>query len=198
MTPTTLLDNIETLFARHGREQYEGARQESVSVLEHALQAAQLAEWAHADDELVAAALLHDIGHLLVRDVPDHIDDAHELAAVPFLSGVYGPGVTEPIRLHVEAKRYLVRIDSAYGLQLSPASQHSLMLQGGPMSDAEMRRFEMLPHAIQALNLRRWDDLAKVPGKRTPPLEYYLILLEDLSRRDERARLIDIGAAHFG
>ncbi|MEO7243150.1 MAG: HD domain-containing protein, partial [Variovorax sp.] len=122
---------IEDLFERHGDSLYEGERQEAVTPLEHALQCAQLAGWAHAAPPLVAAALLHDLGHLLASSEPritggaddtDDADDAHELRALPFLARAFGSAVTEPVRLHVAAKRYLVRVDEKYTLQLSPAS----------------------------------------------------------------------------
>jgi phosphonate degradation associated HDIG domain protein len=195
----TLIDRIERLFARHGRGLYDGLRAEPVTALEHALQCAQLAEWAHADSALVAAALLHDIGHFLEEgdeslDLDDLSDDRHEERAVPFLARAFDASVTEPVRLHVQAKRYLVRIDARYAETLTPASQHSLQLQGGPMSDAEMRRFEALPFAMDAVQLRRWDDLAKVPGKRTPPLAYYLALLDELRMRPFDFQKTGIGA----
>jgi phosphonate degradation associated HDIG domain protein len=189
MTPTPL-DRIARLFADHGDVPYEGARREAVSATEHALQCAQLAEWALAEPELVAAAFLHDIGHFLAADAAarsDAVDDRHEALAVPFLERTFGPALVEPVRLHVEAKRYLVRIDDDYARQLSPASVHSLALQGGPMSDAEMRRFAALPFAEDAVRLRRWDDLAKTPGRPVPPVGHYLSLLESLTWRDADA-----------
>lgn len=178
-TPMAALLRLQRLFARHGHRVYDDARREPVTALAHALQCAQLAEWAQVDDHLVAAALLHDVGHFVAADVHDDTDDAHESRALALLAG-FGPAVTEPVRLHVLAKRYLVRSDAGYAASLSPASQHSLALQGGPMSDAEMRRFEALPHAPDALHLRRWDDSAKEPGRRTPTLAYYWPLLQDL------------------
>lgn len=181
-----LVERIEQLFVRHGHTLYEGARAEPVTALEHALQCAQLAEWAHADLPLVAAALLHDIGHFLHgagEEPADQEDDRHEEAAVPFLAPGFERSVTEPVRLHVQAKRWLVRADARYAATLSSASVHSLQLQGGPMQDDEMVAFEAMPFAMQAVQLRRWDDLAKVPGKKTPPLAYYLALLEDVRQR---------------
>jgi phosphonate degradation associated HDIG domain protein len=175
-----IVQRIERLFRAHGATAYEGARRESVSALDHALQCAQLAEWAQADAPLVAAALLHDIGHFIDALDDDDVDDTHELRAVPFLADAFGADVVEPVRLHVEAKRYLVAIDTGYAATLSPASTHSLALQGGRMTVDEARRFESLPYAPQALSLRRWDDLAKQPGRQTPTLGYYLALLDDL------------------
>lgn len=197
MACSPAVDRIQHLFERHGADAYEGARRESVTALEHALQCAQLAEWAHADAALVAAAFLHDIGHFLAAEAvarDDRVDDRHELLALDLIGPVFGPAVAEPVRLHVEAKRCLVRVDPAYAATLSPASVHSLVLQGGPMSDAEIEAFDALPHSRAALQLRRWDDLAKHPGKRTPPLAYYLALLRDLQGPDLVALRTGIGA----
>ena len=191
----TLIERIEALFLQHGAQAYEGARRENVSALAHALQCAQLAEWAHADASLVAAAFLHDIGHFIVVDpYADDLDDVHELRAVPFLAEGFSASVVEPVRLHVQAKRYLVATDASYAATLSPASQHSLALQGGPMCGDELRFFEDLPFARQAMQLRRWDDLAKVPGKATPPLAYYLALLEEVQQQPFVDSKIGIGS----
>ena len=191
----TLIARIAALFAEHGASRYEGARQESVSALEHALQCAQLAEWALADTSLVAAAFLHDIGHFVAAGPgSDEIDDVHELRAVPFLAEGFGAAVIEPVRLHVAAKRYLVATDRGYAATLSSASLHSLQLQGGAMSDDELRAFEALPFAQDAIQLRRWDDLAKEPGKKTPDVAYFLALLEDVQQRAPFERRIAIGS----
>jgi phosphonate degradation associated HDIG domain protein len=175
MTPLT---RIEQLFRQQGHTQYGGAREEPVTALDHALQCAQLAEQAGAEPVLVAAALLHDIGQLMDSEGSDDLEDnAHEYRAVPLLNHAFGPWVAEPVRLHVAAKRYLVSLESDYVCQLSPAAIHTLGLQGGAMSPAEMRAFEAQPFARQAVALRRWDDQAKVPRCVTPPLAHYLALL---------------------
>jgi phosphonate degradation associated HDIG domain protein len=192
---TTLIERIEGLFRTHGHVAYEGARRESVSALAHALQCAQLAEWAGADAPLVAAAFLHDIGHFIVVDpYADDVDDVHELRALPLLAEGFDASVIEPVRLHVQAKRYLVATDRSYAESLSPASVHSLALQGGAMGEDELRFFEDLPFARQAVQLRRWDDQAKVPGRATPSLDYYLCLLEDLQQRPFVDSKIGIGS----
>jgi phosphonate degradation associated HDIG domain protein len=190
----SLIERIEALFAQHGAQVYDDARREPVSALEHALQCAQLAEWAHAEPTLVAAALLHDIGHFLdIRPEAHDADDVHEYRALPLLAEGLGPAVIEPIRLHVQAKRYLIAADPGYAATLTPASTHSLALQGGPMSRDEQRSFEVLPFAQQAIALRRWDDLAKEPGKTTPPLAYYLALLDDVRQQPFVDSKIGIG-----
>jgi predicted HD phosphohydrolase len=179
-----LIAKIEAVFHRRGHLQYGDERREPVTALEHALQCAQLAEWAHAEHSLVVAALLHDIGQLMDGGSAAPLrDDEHELTALPLLrAGGLGPAVVEPIRLHVAAKRYLVSTDAAYGPGLSEASRHSLALQGGPMNAEERLLFMAHPQASASLQLRRWDDLAKRPGMRTPPLGYYLVLVEELLR----------------
>ena len=173
------IDQIEQLFERHGSQLYEGQLRESVSALEHSLQTAQLAEWAQADHALVAAALLHDLGHFIDPVGDDQVDDEHERRAAALLASSFPPAVVEPVRLHVQAKRYLVATDAKYLAGLSSASVHSLALQGGPMSADECRRFEATPYAEDAVLLRRWDDSAKTPGRKTPSLAYYLPLLRE-------------------
>lgn len=181
--PSDILERIEHWFALHGATSYEGNRRESVSALAHALQCAQLAEDAGADSPLVAAALLHDVGHFVaiaeVGAMAD-VDDVHELRGVAVLVRDFPPAVVQPIRLHVAAKRYLTAVEPAYLRGLSPASVHSLAQQGGPFAGAEIARFEALPHAEDAVRLRRWDDAAKTPGRATPRLDDYLALLDEV------------------
>jgi len=169
-----IADRIFQLFQTRGAEAYFG---EGVSQLEHALQAAYFAEQANASPALVLAALLHDIGHLihgLPEDIADQgIDGHHEAAGAAWLSEYYPPEVTEPIRLHVDAKRYLCFADANYRAQLSLSSIQSLALQGGPYTAAEARRFEANPFFQAAVSLRRWDEAAKVPALPVPPLNHY-------------------------
>ena len=174
------VDDIERLFAPHGSQLYDGQLRESVTALEHSLQCAQLAEWARADDALVAAALLHDIGHFVDELSGDQVDDFHERRAATLLAAAFPAAIVEPVRLHVQAKRYLVATDAGYLAGLSSASVHSLGLQGGPMGADECRAFEATPFAEDAVLLRRWDDSAKVIGRQTPPLAYYLPLLREV------------------
>ncbi|HEY6513488.1 MAG TPA: HD domain-containing protein [Burkholderiaceae bacterium] len=175
-----VIDDIGLLLTLHGERPYDGQRHESVTELQHALQCAQLAEWSQVGHSLVAAALLHDIGHFAAAAIGDDIDDEHEQRAAVLLDGVFPAAVIEPVRLHVQAKRYLVATDAKYLAGLSSASVHSLALQGGAMNTDECRRFEAIRHAEDALLLRRWDDSAKMPGRKTPPLAYYLPLLREV------------------
>jgi phosphonate degradation associated HDIG domain protein len=178
--PGIFVETLAALFAEHGQTYYDSARQEPVSALEHALQCAQRAEQAGASSSLVIAALLHDVGHFLAPSsvlANDQVDDSHEARGALLLLPWLGRAVSEPVRLHVAAKRYLISIDAEYGDTLTPASLHSLTLQGGEMSEAECAHFEALPYAAEATMLRRWDDAAKEPGKPTPPLSYYLAML---------------------
>ena len=170
-----LIGQIEALFLRRGAQPYEaGGEIRGLSAQAHALQCAQLAEWAHADLAQVAAALLHDLGQLI--DAPAEaplVDSGHELRALDLLRGGFGPAVLEPIRLHVPAARYLAASDAA-----------GLAMPGAERMNAEQRLLFMArPWAPQALQLVRWDQLARHPGKRTPPLAYYLDLLDGLLRQ---------------
>jgi phosphonate degradation associated HDIG domain protein len=160
----TVIDEILDLFQRRGGEAYFG---EGVSILEHSLQTARLAENAHAEPHLLVAALLHDVGHLLhnmPEDIAEHgIDGRHEMVGEAWLRSRFGPDVSEPVKLHVDAKRYLCFVEPAYAAQLSPSSMQSLSLQGGPFTPDQARDFEQHPHFQDAVALRRWDDEAKLP-----------------------------------
>lgn len=170
-------DDIALLFARHGDTQYSG---EPVTQTEHALQTAWSAEQAGADDELITAALLHDLGHLLHDhgETPTErgIDDLHQYRALPFLRGVFPDRVLDAIKWHVDAKRYLCATRPAYYDALSADSKRSLVLQGGVFSPAEANAFISRPNAGEAVQLRLWDDVAKVDGMQTPDLPHYLAI----------------------
>jgi phosphonate degradation associated HDIG domain protein len=172
-TMHTITDKIRGLFDAKGSSAYGG---EVVTQL--ALQCATLAEQADSDASLIAAALVHDIGHLLHElpdDAPDQgVDDVHEAKGCAFLKKHFPPAVFEPVRMHVAAKRYLCSVEESYYDQLSPPSITSLELQGGPMSDEEVEAFRRSPHWEAAVELRRWDDTAKVEGLVTPDVEYFL------------------------
>lgn len=181
----SVVDNIVALYRERGAADYGG---EPISQLDHALQCATLARRARAAPSLIAAALLHDIGHLLEPDGEPAIqrgeDARHEVVALGFLSPWFGPDVTAPIRLHVDAKRYLVATDSTYHATLSPASIRSLEVQGGPFSPAEAEAFAARPFAAEAARVRRWDDEAKVCGAPAEPLNAFRGLLETCLSND--------------
>lgn len=172
---------LHDLFLRRGDSEYGG---EAVTQLEHALQSATLAEQAAAAPSLIVAALLHDIGHLLhdlAEDAPDRgVDDHHEDRGSRFLERHFSTEVTAPVRLHVAAKRYLCTVDPSYLARLSQPSLVSLQLQGGLMNQQELEAFRGHPQWQDALSLRRWDDIAKVPGLKTPDVEHFLAYLESL------------------
>ena len=173
------------LFQKRGGSQYG---REAVSQQEHALQAAFFAETAGVSSSLIAAALLHDVGHLLHQlddDAPERgIDDRHETLAAEWLERRFGPEVVEPVRLHVDAKRFLCATEQDYIAQLSPASIVSLRLQGGVMSDDEVRLFRSHPFCEEAVALRRWDDFAKQPQLVTPPIEHFATHLDRVAKSD--------------
>ena len=145
---------------------------------QHALQSAWLAEQQGCPDALVVASLLHDVGHLVheLGEAPAEqgIDDRHEERGHEFLAAWFGPEVTEPVRLHVAAKRYLCAVEADYFGKLSKDSVLSLSLQGGPMSAEEARNFAALPQAQAAVQLRRFDEQAKVKDLATPPVAHFL------------------------
>lgn len=181
---TRTLDELLALFDSElaTRRYADGVNQRA-----HALQCAALAERDGAGDALVAAALLHDIGHLLTvdrRGADGSVgeDLHHEVVAGRYLRRHFGPDVTGPVVLHVDAKRYLCAVDDDYLRILSPGSVRSLEFQGGPMAAAEVRAFEARPGRQAATDLRRWDDGAKVPETECPPLAHYIPLLQHLRR----------------
>lgn len=148
---------------------------EAVTQLEHALQCAALAQGEGAPAELITAALLHDIYHLA-----EGVDDTvlpHDRMGAQMLSTLFTPAVTEPVRLHVEAKRYLCAVDPQYWSGLSEASKRSLMWQGGSFSPEGATAFIRQPYASDAVRLRRWDDAAKIAGKATPPLDEFIPIM---------------------
>jgi len=166
-SPAAVADAIVGLYARRGSADYD----EILSQTEHALQCGRLASEAGASEELVVASFLHDVGHLLMSEQPAPVEDRHhEDVGARFLSNWFPATVTTPVRLHVAAKRYLCAIDPAYAAGLSAGSTRSLAVQGGPMSDAEVVTFEAVPGSKDAVDVRRWDDRAKVPGAPTPDL----------------------------
>jgi phosphonate degradation associated HDIG domain protein len=174
-------EDVLELLVSCGGESYFG---EPVTVLEHCLQAAFFAREAGSPKELIAAAVLHDVGHLLHHEGEDvaeqGVDTRHEELGQQLLALHMPAAVTEPIRLHVAAKRYLCFVDAEYLKTLSPSSLISLDLQGGPMSADDAASFRSLPFADDAVALRRWDDEAKIPALAVPDAPSYLPLLKTL------------------
>jgi gamma-butyrobetaine dioxygenase len=194
MTGTTASDEniielLSGIFARAGSRPYQSS---AVTMSEHMLQTAALAERAGAPAHLIGAALLHDVGHF-GTDFPVNDQDGshaamlgaetdrgHEEVGARLLAPFFAPEVTEPIRLHVAAKRYLCAVEPGFLDKLPPQTAHTLDLQGGPMAPDEVTAFEANPHAEDAVKLRRWDEGAIVPGLETPDFAHYRPLIEGL------------------
>jgi gamma-butyrobetaine dioxygenase len=180
---TLVAQQIRELFGSAGLADYLG---EDVSQAQHMLQTAALAERNGAPPELVVAALLHDVGHftgaLTGHDLMAGSDNRHSEVGAEWLARWFGPAVTEPVRLHVAAKRYLCATDPAYADRLSEASTYTLGVQGGPMSPDEARSFAAEPYATEAVRLRRWDDGAKDAGADVPAYDHYAPVVARLAR----------------
>jgi len=177
-SPITI--EILNLFEKNGSSMYGG---EAVTQLEHALQCAELARQNNASDELVTASLLHDIGHLL-HDLPDDasdngIDDMHELLGNKYLQNHFKLAAVEPVKLHVQAKRYLCAVDDNYYETLSEPSKISLSFQGGIMNAEEVQQFEQNEFYKEAVALRKWDDLAKDPNFVSPAIDTFINAIEN-------------------
>ncbi|PZF75496.1 phosphodiesterase [Aestuariivirga litoralis] len=185
---SNIVEFIADIFERRGAESYLG---EKVSMSEHMLQGALLAEKEGASEELVAAALLHDIGHYTSEFGPmslgDERDNYHEESGAKVLAPFFPAVISECVRLHVPAKRYLCATDKGYYDRLSEASKHTLMLQGGPMSAEEVAAFESNPFHREAVRVRIWDDEGKTPGVKTPEFRHYVPLLKRVVDRQGRA-----------
>ena len=179
------LTDIEKLFDQRGHEQYTG---EPVTQLQHALQSGFLGEQAGASDELVTAAFLHDLGHLLhdLGETPSihGVDDVHQYRVLPFLRGLFPDSVINAIQRHVDAKRYLCATRPEYHDSLSDDSKRSLKLQGGIFSEGEAAAFIGEAGAKDAVQLRLWDDLAKQPDLQTPGLSHYMQIARRCALRD--------------
>jgi len=173
---------LEALYLAKGTARYG---LEDISQLQHALQTAALAEAAHEPPPMVLAALLHDVGHMLSKlgenPADEGIDNAHEKIGAGWLKKRLGSEISEPVRLHVPAKRYLCATEAAYTASLAPDSIRSLALQGGPMTEREVSAFLDEPAAQSAIRLRRYDDLAKDPAATSPGLAHFLVYLDKLA-----------------
>jgi gamma-butyrobetaine dioxygenase len=183
MSADDAVQAIAGLFASEGAAEY---LDEPVTQAAHMLQAAGLAERDQAGDALVAAALLHDVGHfagtLSGRDLMQGTDNRHGESGAAWLSRWFGADVTEPVRLHVAAKRYLCATEPGYAAALSPASVYTLGVQGGPMRGAELAEFAANRYAAAAIRVRRWDDAAKDPRAEFPAFEHFAPVLRALAR----------------
>ena len=168
---------VEDLFSwlsHEGQARYD----EAVTLLEHALQNVALAERETSQNSDIVAALLHDVGHLLMKEHwqrEDFLDKDlnHEIVGAHWLQQFFPEQVTESIRLHVPAKRYLCAVDAQYWSGLSDGSKTSLVKQAGPITEREVDEFELAPGHDAAVRLRRIDDRAKVVGLDVPPLSHY-------------------------
>ena len=180
---SSVLKELTVLYtdAAQGRYGLTAVRQQ-----EHALQAGMLAEANNEPLSLIIASFLHDAGHMMHNFGEDcaeqGIDDTHEDLGSRWLAQHFGPEVTEPIRLHVAAKRYLCTVEPEYTKCLGADSVRSLELQGGLMTPDEVAAFAREKYAQEAIRVRRYDDLAKQPGVVTPPVSHFLEKMEPLLR----------------
>ena len=174
LTADNIVDFIGDIFARRGAESYLGER---VTMSQHMLQAALLAEESGAAEPVIVSALLHDIGHYTNEFPEDALEkgtnNLHEEAGARVLAPFFPAEVTDPILHHVAAKRYLCATDPAYFGKLSEASVHTLNLQGGPMDADEVAAFSKEPNLDAILQVRIWDDQGKDPAIETPPFAHY-------------------------
>jgi predicted HD phosphohydrolase len=189
----SMADRLAEALRRASARVYEPGA-EPVSQLEHALQCADLAEAAGADEDLVLACLLHDVGRFAADPalITDKIRPGTTAAGArghhDVGADLIAPWVSDRtafcVRMHADAKRFLCTTDAAYRELLSPASKRTLVIQGGLMTAAEVTAFAAHPWCADAVALRRWDDEAKVPGKRTTPLAEREALLRRWFARD--------------
>jgi [1-hydroxy-2-(trimethylamino)ethyl]phosphonate dioxygenase len=180
----TIVPFLASIFERRGAEDYLS---EPVTMAEHMLQGAHFAEADGAPDVLVAAALLHDIGHYTSEfgsySPEDTEDKHHDEAGAEVLAPFFPAVLVQCVRLHVAAKRYLCATDPNYYVKLSTASRHTLQLQGGPMSEAEVAEFRNNPFHAEAVRVRLWDEAGKVAGLKTKEFTDYMPLLERVVRQ---------------
>ena len=178
MSGRSVFEEIAALFADQGGETYG----EGVTIAEHSLQTAALAAGEGAGETLCVAALLHDVGHFLEERDDRFGHHKHDRTGGDWLAQRFPADISEPVRLHVAAKRYLCATEAEYFALLSQASVHSLSKQGGPMTPEEAAAFAARPFAADALRLRRWDDRGKVAGIEVPPFESYREAIARLAR----------------
>ena len=184
LTPETIVPFLADIFERRGGEEYLG---EPVTMAEHMLQGATMAERAGMDEETIVAALLHDIGHFTSEfgmfTMADEEDRLHEEAGAAVLERFFPAIVTDCVRYHVAAKRYLCATRPEYFARLSDASVHSLRLQGGPMDEAEVAAFERNPNADRIVQVRYLDDAGKEPEMETPGFAHFAPMVQRVVER---------------
>ncbi|MFT7291165.1 MAG: putative HD phosphohydrolase [Marinobacter psychrophilus] len=190
LAPAAIYEELAKLFEKFGDEQYG----EAITQREHMLQSAHMAEERGESDAIVVAALLHDVGHFFSPQTEELVSDGrpeqnfcHEVLGARFLESCFGPEVIVPIQLHVAVKRYLCSVEEGYYESLSEASKHSLVLQGGPMTPAQVEKFSAGKHSDAAIGLRYCDDHGKQVGIDIPGLEYYRELIIKMVKKDLRA-----------
>lgn len=179
LTRDTIVPFLAGIFERRGGEEYLG---EPVTMAEHMLQGACLAERQGESEVIVVAALLHDIGHFTSEfgtfSMEDTQDRHHEEAGARVLERFFPKLVVDCVREHVAAKRYICATDPSYFGELSEASIHSLKLQGGPMDAAEVATFETNPNFAEIVKVRRLDDAGKIAGMQTPDFAHYAPMVQ--------------------
>ncbi|MDQ0395882.1 (R)-1-hydroxy-2-trimethylaminoethylphosphonate oxygenase [Labrys monachus] len=179
LSPETIVAFLADIFERRGGEEYLG---EPVTMAEHMLQGACLAERQGEPEAVIVAALLHDIGHFTSEfgtfSMEDTHDKHHEEAGAQVLERFFPSLVVDCVRRHVAAKRYICATDPAYFGELSAASIHSLKLQGGPMNAAEIAEFETNPNVREIVRVRRLDDAGKIAGMATPGFAYFAPMVQ--------------------
>lgn len=179
LTVKTIVGFLADIFERRGGEEYLG---EPVTMAEHMLQGAHLAEQAGESETIITAALLHDIGHFTSEfgmfSMDDTHDRHHEEAGASVLAGFFPSVVIDCVRHHVAAKRYLCAVDPDYFGKLSDASVHSLNLQGGPMESGEVEAFERNPNLADIVKVRHFDDAGKRPDMEIPGFSHYAPMVQ--------------------
>jgi len=181
LNATNIVDFIGSIFEKRGDEEYLG---EPVTMGQHMLQGATMAEKSRESDEIIIGTLLHDIGHFTSEfgtfSMEDTEDRYHEDAGAAVLEQFFPKIITDCCRHHVAAKRYLCATDPEYFQKLSTASIHSLNLQGGPMSEAELKDFEKNPNLKKILKVRLYDDAGKIPDMITPSFWHFAPLVQKM------------------
>ena len=181
LNATNIVDFIGSIFEKRGDEEYLG---EPVTMGQHMLQGATMAEKSREPDEIIIGTLLHDIGHFTSEfgtfSMEDTEDRYHEDAGAAVLEQFFPKIITDCCRHHVAAKRYLCATDPEYFQKLSTASIHSLNLQGGPMSEAELKDFEKNPNLKKILKVRLYDDAGKIPDMITPSFWHFSPLVQKM------------------